>query len=770
MRNILFNLLIVFVVVGSSVLLGACEDDKYYERPEWLEKPVYSYLEEQGNFNSYLACVDKSGYATNLKSSGYYTVFAPNDEAFNTFFKDKGFNSINDIDKELANKIVAYSLVQVASLEEAIDDVQATVEPEDEELILDNAFKRASYYYKGVYEYTGLDGNTRFIVDANSFIGSSEQSYGINVNNFNMKSIPYFTNAFLAKNKLTELDYKFFFPDADFTGFNVVDAKVLNKDIVTENGVIHEVDKVILPLPNLEEIFIDAEEGKDFLEIIEKYMVRYFRTPREFELRQQQATGSQKEIYVKDYHGLRFPLAAEDFTLGLGTARQNDGFSLFVPTNEALNNFMQNVFLAKGYNNLDEVPSFVLDEFINAHLFNHTVWPSKFSTAQNTHGEPARFNVETDVVSSSMGSNGLFYLVDKVQETNAFYTVLGEILLNPKYTTLYQALVDTENNFILRNPILNLNVFLMPNEHFEQINLSYNIGLNQWEHDNPDWALMDAFTILNRLVHLHIILNKDIDITEGFGLIETNNGEYIRYVAAAGGIRVWASGQTIATAARIVMKENGEYADITNNGNTMDLDRPLLFSTRNVGQFLDGNQNYRAFFRYLEKSANSLVEGAEAPDEFSRMVYDPDTKEIIGVSSTYNQTYLIPNANAIEQAIADGLLPEIGQADFSNDDQEKVLRFVRYHILNDRIVYTNNDYNLERCFTHLRDEDGETFVYVDGNGSDKLEFTDIRGRFATATATATSTHTNVLANRAVIHLIDNYLDYRPFEEDESEQD
>ncbi|WP_132434056.1 fasciclin domain-containing protein [Natronoflexus pectinivorans] len=767
MMRVLFLLRMVVLLAVLVLISSGCEDEDYFERPGWLEKPIYNYLEEQGNFNYYLACVDKSGFTRNLKSSGFYTVFAPNDAAFTEFMSEHGINSIDDISNELAHQIVSYSLVAVGSLSEQIDDYQREVLPEERERNQNIAFKRTTFNYKGVYTYTDYNGVERNVIDVNAVLENPNLGGTFVMNDFNMKSIPFFTERFLNSNGLSVFDYNFFFPETEFSGFNVVDAKVLDHDIVTENGVIHVVDKVILPLPNLEELLMTTDESSDFFNMLENYKVSYFRAPRDFEIQQEQATGQYREIFVKSYGSLHFPPTVENFLRyggGYRTDNQIDGWTMFAPTNQALQNYLNTEFLGRGYNSLDEMPQFVIDEFLNAHFFRTTVWPSRFDHVQNHFGEPARFDVSTNVVGQAMGSNGLFYVVNKVQETNAFSTVLGDILLSPSYTTMYQALVSTENNFILRNPILHLDVFLINNQHFDNINLNFNVGLNQWEHNNPDWGNMAAFTILDRLVSLHIIFNQDIDLSEGFGLIQTNAGEYIRYLATPAGTRVWGPGQSLSTAARLVLQD-GEIANETRNGRTMTLDRPLMFSTRNIGYYLDGNASYRAFFRYLEKSASSLVEGAESPDEFNRMVYNPDNRQIAGIASTTNQTYLIPNDQAIQRAVTDGLLPPIGPADFTQAEQEMVLRFVRYHILNDKIIYSNADYNYEEVFTHYRDSDGETQVYVFSNSNDRIEFTDRRGRFATATATATSTNTNVLANRAVIHLIDDYLDYRPVEND-----
>ncbi len=746
-----------------AVLLQSCKDDNYYDKPSWLEEPIYQYLDAQGNFTHYLECVNKSGFDKNLKNSGFYTAFVPDDNAFAAFLTQNGFTSSKDIPVEMAHKIVSYSLIPVASTAAELDDYQRPVAQTETHTNLNIAFKRATYNYKGVYNYTGFDAINRYVLDANAVTENPNLGGGIVINNFNLKNIPYFTQDFLDKKNIPVADYNKFYPEATFSGFNVADARVTKKDILTENGIIHVIDKVILPLPNLEEVLMNSQECSDFFQMLEQYTVNFNLAPREILLRNEQATGVYRDIYVKDYPALHFAPNCENFMrFGGGYTHDNqiDGWTMFAPTNTALQNYLNTVLLAKGYNTLNEMPLFVLREFINAHFFRTTVWPSKFATVTNLFGEPARFDANTNVVKSKIASNGLFYAVNKVQEANSFSTVLGEILLNPSYTTMYQALVSTLNDFMLKNPILDLDVFLISNQQFDNIGLRYNLGTNQWEHNNPQWLNMSAFMILDRLMQLHVVFNQNVNINSGFGLILTNGGEYIRYLQTAQGPLVWGSGQTLATAARVQPVAGGGFGRLAINGHSYTLDKALLFSTNNIGAFLETNSNYRAFFNYLEKSANSVVEGAENPTELSRMIYNPVTKAITNIPSTVNQTYLIPNATAIANAVAAGLLPPITAASFTQAEQEQVLRFIRYHVINDKIVYPNSGYN-GIAYTHYRDNDGATYISVVTPATpNQLEVYDKKGRRALITATSTSGHTNVLANRAVIHLMNNYLDYR----------
>ena len=63
---------------------------------------------------------------------------------------------------------------------------------------------------------------------------------------------------------LTAADYNYFYPSTPYTGFNVADAVVTEKDIPAENGVIHVINKVISTLPGLDEYISSNPQYSEF--------------------------------------------------------------------------------------------------------------------------------------------------------------------------------------------------------------------------------------------------------------------------------------------------------------------------------------------------------------------------------------------------------------------------------------------------------------------------------------------------------------------------
>src|SRR3970282_2846535 len=102
------------LVLPLLALLSSCSQDvfdEYYARTEGLEDPIYQQLEARGNFKSLTVLIQKAGYKDILSKAGYWTMMAPNDEAFTKFFQEKGFSDVSKVDSITAAKIVRFALI-----------------------------------------------------------------------------------------------------------------------------------------------------------------------------------------------------------------------------------------------------------------------------------------------------------------------------------------------------------------------------------------------------------------------------------------------------------------------------------------------------------------------------------------------------------------------------------------------------------------------------------------------------------------------------------
>ena len=240
--------LLLLVVV--SVFMTQCRKkalDEYYERPANLEPPIYQILESRGNFKALLAAIDKAGYKQTLGAAGYWTLFAPHDSAFQAYFTANAISGIDGLDSAACRRIVTYCLVYNAFARDRIADFQGN---SNVGWVENSAFKRRTAYYTGIYNDVNSAGTPIKAIASNR--NNNGTVYYIDADN-NNKYVPYFETGYTTAKSLTADDYNYFYPTVTYTGFNVVDAQVVEKDIYAENGIIHVINKVITALPSLDQ-------------------------------------------------------------------------------------------------------------------------------------------------------------------------------------------------------------------------------------------------------------------------------------------------------------------------------------------------------------------------------------------------------------------------------------------------------------------------------------------------------------------------------------
>lgn len=741
------------LVLSIFVFMGCEDKDNYYERPAWLESSIYPQLQDKGNFTSFIKCIDKAGYKTTLNGSGFYTVFAPTDEAFATFLVNHGLNSVDEIDKELAQKIVTYAMIQNRYSVAELDDYQSTKTQQTKQ---DSAYKRKTSYYKWTYEEQIPLYGENLVIDVNGVGPLEYAGAGIYYDDNNFKNIPFFTKPYFNTVGLSDYDYNYFFPNVQLNDINVVDAHIIEKDLYAENGIIHVVDKVLLPLPNIEESLSVKDEYSTFKEIMDTYLKIYEKASNTLLARNEQITGTYDDIFFKGYPALYFSPNCENY-LRYGGGElyddQREGFTMFAPNNAAIEKFFTEKFLVN-YTSIAQMTTDQIADFINAHLWKNTMWPSKFGKYRNIHGETARFDPEVNIVDKEFCSNGIFYGTNLVQGSDLYYTVFGDVALDPQYADMLNAL----NTFptiktLLKNssPDVNIQIILLTNEQFKKAGISYDYGRGVWQISENNLMGNNALVALERLLNLHIFLNKDINFeTPGIyksGMFE--NGEYVKVTSYRRKYYVTSSGNASAFSGPLYL---GPIENTATNGQSYLIEEPILFTTENVGVQIENNYaNFGKFVDYLNKSAGSI--NPNTGESMEGYLYNTITKAITDVKISKNSTILIPSNTAIAKAVTDGYLPPITIADFTMEEQQKVYNFVKYHILNNLILAPSIVYN-NVVSTQYKTINGETYVTVN-SGNDAMTITDSQAR----TVNVVDSRSNVLANRAIIHQIDNYLRY-----------
>jgi uncharacterized surface protein with fasciclin (FAS1) repeats len=732
----------LYVIVVTITLFGCRKKafDEYYGRPDNLEPPIYQVLETKGNFKHLLAAIDKAGYKRTLAGAGYWTFFAPHDSAFQVYFTQRGITGVGQMDSVECRRIVTYSLVYNAFRKERLGDYQSPTG-----WVSNTAFKRRTAYYTGIYDGVDTGGKAIKAIAANRNSGVY-----IEADN-NNKYIPYFVDNFMASKSLTAADYNYFFPGTPYTGFNVVDANVTQRDIPAENGIIHVVNKVITSLPSIDEYLGQKPEYSLFKSFFDEYLVQYVLNQTVTNV-YQNASGSSDNVFTKVYDPLlAYSLNNENFLKQQENDGQNNTYSIFVPTNDVMQAYIDTLLLAN-YPSLDMMPRSIIVDFINAHLWQNAVWPSKFATTFSFVNEEARFNPAVDIIDKKLMSNGIFYGTKKIQDANVFSSVFGKPYLDPNYTMMI-TLLNNELKPQVSDIYRNYTIFLMSNQMLNNAGYIVDISrsndpINQWSYTPPGASAptvvgADAKNRLLRILNLHVIPNRVLNDLAGEGVAMSYGGEYIAYKNG----QIFAAGNVDSN--HIVTVGTSKTAK---NGRVYYSDKILEYSVKNVGLHIEelgtpAASQYNYFWQYLRNST----------------LWNNTLKDIQGIANGTFFTLFIPNNAAITQAVNDGFLPGTGTAPnkvplFNPPlaiDKLQVARFIHYHFLNKRTIAADGveSGGFETVLkTNLGDP---TNIFVT-NTPGMLKLIDMNGRNANVISPVSS----YLSNRCVIHLTDNYLQYR----------
>ncbi|MFV5694468.1 fasciclin domain-containing protein [Flavobacterium sp. LB3P122] len=708
--------------------------DEYYARPEGLQDPIYQQLEARGNFSNLTALIGKAGYKDILSKAGYWTMMAPNDEAFAKFFQEKGISNVAAIDSATAAKIVRYALIYNAFREEQLSDYQSS-----RGWVVDNAFRRRTAFYDGFLTKT-INGQPKVIVGSNRN-GSLNYISGDN----NNKYITYFTKEYFAAKGLSSYDFNYFYPSKEYTGFNVLDAKVTEADIIAENGFIHELDKVNLPLQNIDQYLEQNSNYSVFRKIIEDNLISYIfnqtatTTYRNY-------SGKSDDVFVKVYDpSLVFAPNNENYLKAEDNDGQADAYTMIVPENAVLQNFINTVLL-KNYPSIDKLPRYVFQDLINAHMVQGAVWPSMKGNFINGLKEDLRFDFNTNITDKKVLSNGFFYGSNIVQKSNLFFSVYTSAYLDPKYSFATRIYNDGSG---YREMISNINrkftIFLPSDAILRSLGYEYDANRLYWVYVSPtNGATITGSNARNRLLRLFyncIVYtpNGELNnIATTSGIIRSGDsdlpGEYIKW----SNNKIYAAGNVaLGTAVNVTGKE------VQQNGIAYYVDNLPQYSEELQGLVIKrlaaSNTQFNNFYQYLLNSS----------------VYNATTGKIEGVDLGTSYTFIVPNALAIGRAVTAKLLPA-NPATTIQGERDLIADFIRYHIISNKTA--SSDGLVTGLYETLRKNTRGDKTYVEIISTPgTLSFKDNSG--SNPAANFISASSNNLADRSLIHLVDNYLKF-----------
>ncbi len=797
MYKFLKNLLCLLVVLFAFSSCRKAALDAFYGRPATLANPIYQTLQAKGNFVNFLACIDRAGYTSTLSTAGYWTCFAPNDDAFKKYFTANSISSVSQISDATCKAIVTYSLVNSGYVSLTTGNVTngASIDVVQPVTLLGSnsngtvfanggpAFKRKTAYHEVVYQDTVPNfSNFGTLAGQKVNLISQDRNGTYDYKDFNNKYIPYFTPYYFNAYNLTAYDYNYFYPGSTFTNdeskFNVLDGNVVNANVVCENGILQEINTVPVPLPSLEKYLYTNPNYSHFYRFIQQYggLTNYVVDNNATQINQV-ATGSAASVYCKQYlfgtNGLAYSFQNENYLAAGGGTNdpQGNGWTMVAPNNTAFDAYVASVLL-EHYTSLSQLPQNIIADFVNAHLAQETVWPSKFNLTTNLNYNRENFRIDpnADITDKVMCSNGLFYGSKKVQATNNFTTVYGRPYLDPAYSIMMRMLTYGNYKTSLASTFFKYTMLMIPDATLSKIGyaivpslLAASTAQSAVALNGTTSTTIDAnlFRIIN--LGIYYTPNNELSNLTGTGLYATSglNGiasEVVKYsnnnLIAAGNQDL---GTSVAVNPNYVTTSNGivYYPANLASGITM-LNTPIANSVGqdifNKGQVAPvngiGGDPYYLFYQFLSKTT----------------LWNSTSKAILGIDVGTDYTIFIPTNAAMQDAVNNGWLPGTGtgavktpnlSSTLSAQDLSLITNFIKYHIVKGNQVIPDGKKN-GAYLNELFNSDGSTVsLTINNTVANNMSIVDGNGRIANVLPVSTAT----LAEHTVIQSIDNYLQY-----------
>lgn len=738
------------LVIGiySVLLFGitGCEDpsDERYQVPPWLGGSSIETLEERGNYTIFLELMEKANYKEPI-SKQLFTLFVPDDDAFREYFKSAGINSVDDLTKDEA--------VQLFTLH-----------------VLRNPRSRANLIYEFAWgEYQGPDqgGLGEY---ASLFHRKPTPSTSIPYKETvkyvpgrvgeelliytGQKNVPLFSEEFFHDYGGTQdgSDYLFMYPDSKWKEGYPSNLKALNwhnamvipnpeipdeLEVRTASGFIYFIDRVVPPMPSIEEYMRDNPDKFGLYYDILQRFATYGST----------TVDEQDRVMWQKGYDMVFNLAEERGTSLDEAVPPQNMWSAFLPNNETLQQYLNETVL-QNYSSLDSVPRVTLYYILQTQLSRTLVIKSKMEDNYfNAFGDKTNINL-SDIVSQYMTSNGPVYESTRVLEPNVFTCVPGILFIDKDYTTLLYVLSAANVLSTLSNPDADVTLFASTNEQLEEYGIRYNETNAVVEFRSPvngQWNAMRNSDLVNFAQDQ--VINGTLSDFSGEGYVELASGNFMHY-----------SANKIEASENQMKNEPGDVLAVEENernGYLVKVNNPLQ-SRWVIGQYLVNDPEVSEF--------TDLLKATRLLDVRYR---DPITREVIQnlkffASSDY-WTALIPTNDAMEKARAEGVIPDGSGASWYNglntEGKDSIDNFIMNHFIVGDVIFDDGKKSgvFETNYTYL-DEDGKTQLnsklHID-NEPQNLTITDVTGQ----EVNVEHANADILVQQGVVHKINTALKY-----------
>lgn len=751
---------LIFVIF----ILGCQDELQKFDRPTWLAGKVYTQILEVPELSTFARCIEITGYDKILDVSGSYTVFAPSNDAFNTYFSQNStYKSVGDIPLQELTRIVKFHIVQNPWTKKQLQtlDIYGWIDTLDAKNNVPRGFKRETLLLEDNRKY----GVNQLSAGVATIIDTLKTSWYRRVATDSRKYVPIFFPEYLNINEMTPNDYQFYFDRAFDGGDNLyyANGKIEGDAIFAENGIIYKIDQVVTPLRNAYQIMSDKTSPASydqFRELVNEFSEFNFN-----QRKTEQQPGVELGLLVDSLFDLSFPDLTFDLTnektqppagtYGLPsnvTTRYHHG--IVVPSDNAFQNFINEyIKIPGGWGTLKGAPKHIRRIIANTHMAQNPIYPSEFETGF-LNGEIDMVKLDEDqIIQKEFSSNSSFIGINKAIVPRAFSSVTGPIYLKQGYSKVMYAVEETGLLSTLKRETNNYRLFV-ESDSKSSIDSSfiYDPLTNRFfvilRSDGENFTeLRLSRTSLRNLLLNHIAEYQPNGLARK-EFIPNLAGTYLIFNNETGEVKGTAP-TTDGYQGTEFVPEYPKILSTADNGTTYDIQNWFSFSSTSLYSQL--SSRFPKFHALLQKAGLSQ-------DKLSRYSF---------ISESEYYTVFVPGEQAIEEAnlnslpvneLKDILLLHFVQGDIIFTDGRKLPKLYETTRIDERST------PFSTLYTKLNIEPGIDIIKIkDKNGADYAEVNESQTTNILSGIIVDEGNTDVeevfpsIINTAVIHEINKVL-------------
>jgi len=467
------------------LFFGCRRDDEltgHYARPSWLAGKLYTQIKSKPELSTFADLLHISGYDTIINVSGSYTVFAPSNDAFTSYFQNNpNYKSISDLPKSEVLKLVKYHLVQNPwSKKQLVSlDIFGWIDTLDLKNNLPKGYKRETLLREKNKLY-GVEWSKYKKENSNlkrqNIVDTLATTWHRRVFTDSRKFSPIFFKQYFDIYNLSTNDYAFYF-GRQFEGVTdlyYAGGRITSDEIFAENGFVYVIDRVIEPLKNGAEILSDNSKGNSYssyYNLVNLFSEFEYNEPETFK-----QPGADQGLNVDSLFNLVYPQLLFDITsektkppkgvYGLPsdvTIRYHHG--IVAPTNEALNQLVSR-YLSGGNNwgSLAAAPENIKRIIANSSLSINPVYPTDLQTGfLNGEDDIVKMD-ESGIVQKEYGSNCTFIGINQPIVPRAFSSVTGPVYTRKGFSKVMYAIEKSGLLSALKRQDANYSFFVEPDQ------------------------------------------------------------------------------------------------------------------------------------------------------------------------------------------------------------------------------------------------------------------------------------------------------------------